>query len=132
LKRKLSLELVAIFLLFIILKAREKVTTFLKQSVAWAHRRLWLPIGHNVALHFRIWRYALLRDFVTAIVIVILLIFGTISALVTVYTSQQAFGTPVNYIVLAITAAAASVVASVGGYLTNRFRGSDDKTPEGR
>jgi hypothetical protein len=56
-------------------------------------------------------------------IIVLLLIVGTTSVLVTAYASRQAFGTPLDYLTLALAATTVSIVAAFCGYITSHFRG---------
>jgi hypothetical protein len=105
-----------------------KAIPFLKRSATWVYRQLLHPLARGIALRFSIWRYALLRDFVSVTVIAILTLFGGASVLVTVYAGRAAFGTPLDYVALALAAATVSVVATICGYLTDRFRGRIPKS----
>lgn len=110
-----------IFLLLLILWCIIEAPPFLVRPAKWVYRQVWFPIARDVAARFRSWRYALLRNFVTATIIAILLIFGTISVLVTTYADREAFGKPLDYITLALAAATVSVTAAICGYFSNRF-----------
>jgi hypothetical protein len=105
-----------------------KATPFLKRSAKWVYRRVFRPLARGIALRLGIWRYTLLRDFVSMAVIAVLTLFGGASVLVTVYTGRAAFGTPLDYVALALAAATVSVVATICGYLTDRFRSRIPKT----
>jgi len=90
-------------------------------AIRWVYRRLLLPIAKSVRMRYRSWRYALLRDLVTAIIVVMLLGFGTISILATSYENHESFGGPLDYITLGVEAATLSVSAAILGYFTARF-----------
>ena len=90
-------------------------------ATRWVYRRLLLPIAKSARMRYRSWRYVLLRDLVTAIIVVMLLGFGTISVLATSYENHESFGSPLDYITLGVEAATISVCAAILGYFTARF-----------
>jgi hypothetical protein len=113
--------LVAIPLLSALGWAALKLAPYALSLLRYVYQQLWLPLVRNAILRLRGWRYALLRDFVTATVVVVLLVLGVTSVLVTTYAGREAFGKPLDYIALGLAATTVSIVAAVGGYLTNRF-----------
>jgi hypothetical protein len=113
---------VAIPLLFVLGWAVLKLAPYALSLLRYVYQRLFLPLARNAILRLRVWRYALLRDFVTAIVVVALLVLGVTIVLVTTYGGREAFGKPLDYLALGAAATGASIVAVAGGYFTNRFR----------
>jgi hypothetical protein len=113
--------LATIPLLFVLRKVILKSRPFVEQLFRYVHQRLWLPLSRNVALRLRAWRYAILRDFVTVTIVVILLVLGATSVLVTTYEDREAFGKPLDYIMLGLGATTVSIAAAVFGYLSSRF-----------
>jgi hypothetical protein len=112
----------AIPLLLVLGRASLKLAPYALSLFKYVYHRFWLPFTRSIILRLRGWRYVLLRDFVTATIVVILLILGVTSALVTTYANREAFGKSLDYIALGLAATTVSIIAAVGGYLTNHFR----------